>query len=112
VEDKKEDNIIDDVKEKKQVTTRRYSLCRSIVVHKDNVKCTSATTNSNIEVNQSPPNATTLTNMHTASAVQNVTKSEREKEKQGKTWIVKVHLDLDIKIINEAFISSLTMGIE
>jgi len=44
VENKKEEDnviVIDDVKEKKQLATRKYSLQKSIVVHKDNVKCTS-----------------------------------------------------------------------
>jgi len=112
VKDKKEDIIVDDVKEKKWVTTRGYSLHRSIVLHKDNVKCTSTTTNGNIEVSQSPPNATTLTNMHTTSAVHNDTESKREKDKEGKNWIVKVCLDLDIKIIGEAFVSTPTLGVE
>jgi len=112
VEDKKEDNVIDNRKEKKWVTTRRYSLCRSIAVHKDNVKFTSTTTNGNIEVMQSPPNATTSTNMNSTSDVQNNTESEKEKEKEGMNWIVKVHLDSDIKIIGEAFVSSPAMGVE
>ena len=54
----------------------------------------------------------TSTNTHSASAIGNDTEWEREKEKEHKNWIVNVCLDLDIKIIGEAFVSSLTMGVE
>jgi len=84
VKDKKEDDVVGDVKEKNQVNTKSYSLNKSISVNKDNMKCASTTTIGNIEVSQSPSNATTLTNMHSTSAIGNDTESEREKEKEGK----------------------------
>jgi len=65
-----------------------------------------------LKLARSLSNATTLTNTHSTSAVINDTESEREKEKEGKNWIVKVCLDLEIKIISEEFVSSLPIGVE
>ncbi len=118
---KKDDNVIDEEtnqqgtnnvpnasKQCNQVNTRSYSLCRSILVNKDNTKCASTTTIGNIDVSKSPSNAT----MHSTSDIGNDTEFETEKEKEGKNWTVEVCMDLDIKIIGKAFVSSQTMGVE
>jgi len=81
VVDKKEDDVVGDAKEKNCVNTRSYSLYRSIVVHKYNMKCASTKTIGNIEVSQSPSNETTSTNMHSTSAVGKI-QSLRERKKR------------------------------
>jgi len=111
-ENKEKDNIIvvEDVEQKKW-NPRRYSLQRiTAAAEKDTVQCTS-TTNCNIEVNQSLPNAITPSTLETKIAVWNDTEFEKDEKAKSKNWMVKVHFNSDIKIIGEVFISSPTMGV-
>jgi len=112
VESNKDDNIIESVTEKTQWITRRYLLCRGIAVPKDNVEVATMT-NVNVESNKTSPNAfTSLLNRQSTSLVLNDTESEKETVKEGKDWIVKVCLDLDIQLISNAFVSSLAISVE
>jgi len=110
--DKYNSIILENDKEKKQ-SPRRYSLQRSTAAAKKaTVECIS-TTNGNIELKQSSPTATTPSSctLWSVNGVSNNTDIEKEKESQGKKWIVKVCLDSDIKIVGKALVISLTMGV-
>ena len=65
----------------------------------------------NIDVSNSPSNETNAASQCT-SDIGNDKEINIEKEKEGKNWTVKVHMDSDIELIGKAFVSSDTMGVD
>jgi len=65
----------------------------------------------NIDVSNSPSNETNAA-LQCTSDIGNDKEINIEKEKEGKNWTVKVHMDLDIELIGKAFVSSDTMGVD